>query len=187
MSVGLLEAALQATLTCDAISPRFQLAPYGSPAPDTMEDPAIARGLRCTPATLVTSVWVVNVMRTIAKRLDSRLLATIGIAAVSRQPVLGFSDDDAARYQMLQSQQPLLTCIPLVRAALLAHRWCCRVAGDHCCTRTCGRLCQAAMFCAFCTLVNLDSCMTRRRVHTDLVLALQPGERPAGVAVGHER
>jgi hypothetical protein len=114
-SQGLLEAAMQATLTCDAISLRFQLPPYGSPAPDAAEDPAVARGTACTSATLVTSVWVVNVLRTIAMRASSKLLAIVGIGAVSSQPVQGFSADDALRYQMLQSQQPLLGCIPLVR------------------------------------------------------------------------
>ena len=123
-SQGLLEAAIQATLTCDAISLRFQLPPYGTPAPDSTEEPHIARGTLCTPTTLVTSVWVVAVLRTIAKRPESRLLSVLGVGAVSTQPVQGFADDDAARFHMLESQQPLLNCIPLVRPAARFRAFC---------------------------------------------------------------
>lgn len=112
---GLLEAAVQATLTCDALSLRFQMPPYGTPSPEPRADPAVARGTPCTPIQVLTSVWVVSVLRTIAKDPANRLLPLLGIGAVSTQPVLGFTDDDAVRYQLLQSQQPLLGCIPLVR------------------------------------------------------------------------
>ena len=116
---GLLEAAVQATLTCDAISLRFQLPPYGTPTPEATESPDVAGGTPCTTAQLITSVWVVNVLRSIAKRSDSHLLPIIGVAAVSAQPVMGFTADDARRFQMLQRSQPLLGCIPLVRSSLL--------------------------------------------------------------------
>lgn len=115
-SQPLLEAAIQATLTCDAISMRFQLPPHGTQAPEPSEDPAVAQGVLCTPTTVVTSVWVVKVLREIAQRPDSRLLPVLGIAKVSKQPVLGFTAEDALRYQYLESQQPLLSAIPLVRA-----------------------------------------------------------------------
>jgi hypothetical protein len=114
-SMGLLEAAVQATLTCDAISLRFQMPPYGSASPEPRADPSVAGGVPCTPVQVVTSVWVVNVLRTIAADVKNKLLALLGVGAVSSQPVVGFSEDDAQQFQMLQSQQPLLGCIPLVR------------------------------------------------------------------------
>ena len=213
-SQGLLEAALQATLTCDAIALRFQLPPYGTPAPDGLEDPMIARGTLCTPTMLVTSVWVVSVLRTIAKRPDHRLLAALGVGAVSAQPVQGFSDDDAARYQMLERQQPLLSCIPLVRAqtgwVYAVYRRCCRMcvslkafsgitqAPVEVCVRNalkarCRWNGRARMVTTVCTCS--DHARTRADIsypqpsnsHADLILALQPSERPARVAVGHER
>jgi hypothetical protein len=113
-SMGLLEAAVQATLTCDAISLRFQMPPYGSASPECRSDPTVAGGIPCTPVQVVTSVWVVHVMRSIAADPKNRLLSLLGIAAVSSQPVLGFTADASQQFQMLQSQQPLLGCIPLV-------------------------------------------------------------------------
>lgn len=115
---GLLAAALQATLTCDAISLRFQLPPHGSPPPQPLAMDSMAAGVPCTPALVTTSVWVVSLLRQLAQMRGSPLLSLVGVGAVSTQPVAGFAADDAQRYRLLQSQQPLLGTIPQVRQFL---------------------------------------------------------------------
>lgn len=111
----LLHTALQTTLTCDALSLRFQLPPYGSTAPESKSSPGIARGVPTTPVLLVTSLWVVTLLRTVAASVTDRLAPLLGLGAVSSQAALGVSDDDAARFRVLESLQPTLFCIPQVR------------------------------------------------------------------------
>lgn len=109
---GLLAAALRATLTCDAVSLRFQLPPHGSQAPEAQASPAVAGGTKTTPALLITSVWVVTLLRTLAADAASHYLAMLGIGQVGSRPVAGVAEDDVRRYQLMQSQQPLLLQIP---------------------------------------------------------------------------
>lgn len=120
---GLLEAALQATLTCDAISLRFQLPPHGSAPPTPTSTPAVAHSTKCIPALVTTSVWVVNLLRSLAATAANRLLPLLGIGMVGSQPVLGFSPDSAKLFALLQSQQPILGHIPQVRCCVLPHAW----------------------------------------------------------------
>lgn len=119
---GLLAAALQATLTCDAISLRFQLPPHGSPPPQPLAMDSMAAGVPCTPALVTTSVWVVSLLRQLAQKHGNPLLSLVGVGAVSTQPVAAFAADDAQRYKLLQSQQPLLGTIPQVRPSVFPVR-----------------------------------------------------------------
>jgi hypothetical protein len=111
---GLLEAAIQATLTCDAISLRFQLPPHGSAPPQATASPAIAHSTKCIPALITTSVWVVSLLRSLACSAHNRLLPLLGIGMVGNQPVAGFSLESAKLFSLLQLQQPVLGHIPQV-------------------------------------------------------------------------
>ena len=62
---ALVEHALRQTLAADALSLQFKLPPPGVPVPFAHTSPDLAGGTAVVDAVAVTSVWVVQVLRTL--------------------------------------------------------------------------------------------------------------------------
>ena len=64
---ALVEHALRQTLAADALSLQFKLPPPGVPTPPDQTSPVLARVTAVVDAVVVTSVWVVQVLRALCR------------------------------------------------------------------------------------------------------------------------
>ncbi|KAL3134023.1 hypothetical protein ABBQ32_008457 [Trebouxia sp. C0010 RCD-2024] len=103
---ALVEHALRQTLAADALSLQLKLPPAGVPPPTAQSSPDLAGGTAVVDTVAVTSVWVVQVLRALCMDSSSRLLATLGVAAVGCTASSAFAETDARRFTALSHLTP---------------------------------------------------------------------------------
>ncbi|KAL3143576.1 hypothetical protein ABBQ38_002373 [Trebouxia sp. C0009 RCD-2024] len=103
---ALVEHALRQTLAADALSLQLKLPPAGVPLPMAQTSPDLAGGTAVVDIVAVTSVWVVQVLRALCMDSSSRMLATLGVAAVGCTASSAFTEGDAHRFTALSHLTP---------------------------------------------------------------------------------
>jgi hypothetical protein len=96
---AILEHVLRQTLTADAQALQLKLPPPGTPLPPIQSSRAIACNAPLVEALAVTSVWTINLLRSLARDPGCRVLVASGVGAVSATPVAAFTVADAHRFE----------------------------------------------------------------------------------------
>eukprot|EP00803_Ostreobium_quekettii_P001217 evm.model.scf_1457.3 EVM.evm.TU.scf_1457.3 scf_1457:18929-26380(+) len=97
----LVQHALRQTLVVDSLCLQFRLPPPGHPAPVARSSSAIAGGTPVVDALVVTSVWAVQILRSLCQDSAFRGLVSMGIAGVGGSAVTNFKSGDTTRFNTL--------------------------------------------------------------------------------------
>ncbi|KAG2446125.1 hypothetical protein HXX76_000723 [Chlamydomonas incerta] len=103
---ALVEHALRMTLVTDAVSLQFRLPPPGLSLPTPRSSKAVAGGTPVVDTVVVTSVWAVEVLRSLCKEPRYRSLAALGVAAVGNAADCAFTPADVARMGLIAGGLP---------------------------------------------------------------------------------
>ncbi|EFJ44779.1 hypothetical protein VOLCADRAFT_121257 [Volvox carteri f. nagariensis] len=98
---ALVEHALRMTLVTDSVGLQFRLPPPGLSLPAPRSSRLVAGGLPVMDTVAVTSVWAVEVLRSLCKDPRYRTLAALGVAAVGNVADGVFTAADVRRYEVL--------------------------------------------------------------------------------------
>lgn len=101
----LVEHALRMTLVSDSQSLQFRLPPPGVGVAQPRSSAAIAGGTPVVDALVLSSVWVVQVLRSLCQDPKSFGLISMGVAALGASATAGLSAHDCQRLKMLVSGQ----------------------------------------------------------------------------------
>ncbi|GLC45726.1 hypothetical protein PLESTM_001771400 [Pleodorina starrii] len=98
---GLVQHALRMTLVTDSVSLQFRLPPPGLSLPAPRTSQAVAGGLPLVDTVAVTSLWAVEVLRSLCREQRYRSLAALGVAAVGNMADGAFTAADVRRMEVL--------------------------------------------------------------------------------------
>ncbi|KAG2498011.1 hypothetical protein HYH03_004269 [Edaphochlamys debaryana] len=98
---GLVQHALRMTLVTDSVSLQFRLPPPGLSLPTPRSSSVVAGGVPVVDTVAVTSVWAVEVLRSLCKDVRYRSLAALGVAAVGNAADTSFTPSDVQRLTLL--------------------------------------------------------------------------------------
>lgn len=98
---ALVEHALRMTLVADSLSLQFRLPPPGISQPVARTSAAIAGGVPVVDALVLTSVWAVQVLRSLSQVPSYKPLISLGVAAVGGTATVGVSALDAQRLKII--------------------------------------------------------------------------------------
>ncbi|GIL72466.1 hypothetical protein Vretimale_4182 [Volvox reticuliferus] len=98
---GLVQHALRMTLVTDSVSLQFRLPPPGLSLPAPRSSKAVAGGLPVVDTVAVTSVWAVEVLRSLCREHRYRSLAALGVAAAGNLADGAYTAADIRRFEVL--------------------------------------------------------------------------------------
>ncbi|GLI68742.1 hypothetical protein VaNZ11_013233 [Volvox africanus] len=98
---GLVQHALRMTLVTDSVSLQFRLPPPGLSLPAPRSSKAVAGGLPVVDTVAVTSVWAVEVLRSVCREHRYHSLAALGVAAVGNVADGAYTAADVRRFDVL--------------------------------------------------------------------------------------
>ncbi|KXZ56481.1 hypothetical protein GPECTOR_1g430 [Gonium pectorale] len=98
---ALVQHALRMSLVADSVSLQFRLPPPGLSLPPPRSSPAVAGGLAVVDAVAATSVWAVELLRSLCKDPRSHALAALGVAAVGSAADSAFTPAAVQRFARL--------------------------------------------------------------------------------------
>lgn len=112
---ALVEHALRMTLVADSLSLQFRLPPPGIAQPVARQSAAIAGGVPVVDALVLTSVWAVQVLRTLSLVSGQGLVNGVavweGVHSVVTCTHLQSTVVTCKLLQMFYAPQPLLLCL----------------------------------------------------------------------------
>ncbi|KAJ9510596.1 hypothetical protein QJQ45_027480 [Haematococcus lacustris] len=102
---ALVEHALRMTLVADSLSLQFRLPPPSVPTPTARSSPVVAGDAPVVDAMVLTSVWAVQVLRSVSLSPAYKSLISLGVAAVGGTATAGVSAVDAQRLKIMVTGQ----------------------------------------------------------------------------------
>lgn len=123
----ILEHVVRQTLAADAQALQMKLPPPGTPLPPVRNLDTVGGNAPLIEGLLVTSVWVVSLLRSMCQDPENRTLVAAGVGAVSGTPVASFTSTDGNRFtyvvtmndpSRLLAQPPTVTDSMLIGAAM---------------------------------------------------------------------